>query len=101
MPGEARIRVEHSAVSFGDVMLRRHVFRHGPAVAVPGYEVVGTIDAVGSGVVRARWRPGRGVRRVRGASRWRRGLGSPSRGRFRGGRVACGDCHAGRGFRGR
>jgi NADPH:quinone reductase-like Zn-dependent oxidoreductase len=47
--GEVRIRVTHSAVSFGDVMLRRHVFRRRPPVAVPGYEVVGTIDAVGSG----------------------------------------------------
>src|SRR5689334_22777041 len=49
-PGELRVRVAYSAVSFGDVMLRRHVFRARPAVAVPGYEVVGTIDAVGAGV---------------------------------------------------
>ena len=47
---EIRVRVAYSAVSFGDVMLRRHVFRRRPAVAVPGYEVVGTIDAVGAGV---------------------------------------------------
>jgi len=46
-PGEVRIRVGQSAVSFGDIMLRRHVFRPRPAVTVPGYEVVGTIDAVG------------------------------------------------------
>jgi NADPH:quinone reductase-like Zn-dependent oxidoreductase len=50
-PGEVRIRVSHSAVSFGDVMLRRHVFRRRPTPAVPGYEVVGTIDAVGPGAV--------------------------------------------------
>jgi NADPH2:quinone reductase len=49
-PDEIRIRVERSAVSFGDVMLRRHVFRQRPAVAVPGYEVVGPIDVVGSDV---------------------------------------------------
>jgi NADPH:quinone reductase len=49
-PGEVRIRVSHSAVSFGDVMLRRHVFRRRPPVAVPGYEVVGAIDAVGPDV---------------------------------------------------
>jgi NADPH:quinone reductase-like Zn-dependent oxidoreductase len=44
------VRVAYSAVSFGDVMLRRHVFRRRPAVAVPGYEVVGQIEAVGPGV---------------------------------------------------
>ena len=48
--GEIRVRVAYSGVSFGDVMLRRHVFRQRPAVAVPGYEVVGTIDAIGPGV---------------------------------------------------
>ena len=45
--GQLRIRVAYSAVSFGDVMLRRHVFRDRPTVAVPGYEVVGTVDAIG------------------------------------------------------
>jgi NADPH:quinone reductase-like Zn-dependent oxidoreductase len=45
--GQLRVRVAYSAVSFGDVMLRRHVFRKRPAVAVPGYEVVGTVDAAG------------------------------------------------------
>lgn len=45
--GEVRIRVDHTAVSFGDIMLRRHVFRRRPPVAVPGYEVVGTVDAAG------------------------------------------------------
>lgn len=45
-----RVRVAYSAVSFGDVMLRRHVFRPVPPVAVPGYEVVGAVEAVGSGV---------------------------------------------------
>lgn len=49
-PGEVRVRVSCSAISFGDIMLRRHVFRQRPAVAVPGYEVVGTIEAVGGGV---------------------------------------------------
>ena len=41
------MRVEFSAVSFGDVMLRRHVFRDRPAVAVPGYEVVGVVEGAG------------------------------------------------------
>lgn len=49
-PGELRVRVAFSAVSFGDVMLRRHVFRPLPPVAVPGYEVVGTVDAIGEDV---------------------------------------------------
>jgi len=47
---QVRVRVDYSAVSFGDVMLRRHVFRPVPPVAVPGYEVVGTVEAVGAGV---------------------------------------------------
>ena len=49
-PGALRVRVAFSAVSFGDVMLRRHVFRPRPPVAVPGYEVVGTVDAIGENV---------------------------------------------------
>src|SRR3954468_25002677 len=49
--GELRVRVAYSAVSFGDIMLRRHVFRRRPALAVPGYEVVGTVDAVGADVI--------------------------------------------------
>jgi len=52
--GQVRVRVAYSAVSFGDIMLRRHVFRRVPAVAVPGYEVVGTVDAVGAGVASLR-----------------------------------------------
>jgi NADPH:quinone reductase-like Zn-dependent oxidoreductase len=48
--GQVRVRVAYSAVSYGDIMLRRHVFRPVPAVAVPGYEVVGTIESVGPGV---------------------------------------------------
>src|SRR5262249_58460491 len=52
--GQVRVRVAYSAVSYGDIMLRRHVFRPVPAVAVPGYEVVGTIDQVGPGVERLR-----------------------------------------------
>jgi NADPH:quinone reductase-like Zn-dependent oxidoreductase len=50
-PGRAelRVRVAYSAVSFGDVMLRRHVFRDRPLIAVPGYEVAGTVESVGPG----------------------------------------------------
>ena len=53
-PGEVRVRVAYSAVSFGDVMLRRHVFRDRPPVTVPGYEVVGTVEAAGAGVTSVR-----------------------------------------------
>lgn len=49
-PDELRVRVAFSAVSFGDVMLRRHVFRPRPPIAVPGYEVVGRVEAVGENV---------------------------------------------------
>jgi NADPH:quinone reductase-like Zn-dependent oxidoreductase len=48
--GQLRVRVAYSAVSYGDIMLRRHVFRARPPVVVPGYEVVGTVEAVGPGV---------------------------------------------------
>lgn len=48
--GQVRVRVAYSAVSFGDIMLRRQVFRPVPPVAVPGYEVVGAAEAVGPGV---------------------------------------------------
>jgi len=44
-PGEVRVRVDYAGVSLGDVMLRRHVFRDVPTPAVPGYDVVGTVDA--------------------------------------------------------
>jgi NADPH:quinone reductase-like Zn-dependent oxidoreductase len=50
-PHELRVRVAYSAVSFGDVMLRRHVFRRRPRVTVPGYEIVGTVEAAGTNVM--------------------------------------------------
>jgi NADPH:quinone reductase-like Zn-dependent oxidoreductase len=56
--GELRVRVAYSAVSFGDVMLRRHVFRRRPTIAVPGYEVVGTVEAVGPGAAEPGFRVG-------------------------------------------
>jgi NADPH:quinone reductase-like Zn-dependent oxidoreductase len=48
--GQLRVRIAYSAVSFGDIMLRRHVFGQRPPVAVPGYEVIGTVEAVGPDV---------------------------------------------------
>ncbi len=39
------VRVTHAGVSFGDVLLRRGVFRDRPKPAVPGYDVVGVVEA--------------------------------------------------------
>src|SRR5215470_12583511 len=49
-PGQIRVAVERTAVSFGDLLLQRHVFRDVPAVPVPGYEVVGRVESVGPDV---------------------------------------------------
>src|SRR3974377_2137099 len=49
--GEVRIRVEASGVNFADIMGRMGVYPDLPPVpVVPGYEVSGRIDAIGSGV---------------------------------------------------
>lgn len=50
-PGEVRIRVEASGVNFADLMGRLGLYPDLPAMpVVPGYEVAGSIDAVGDGV---------------------------------------------------
>ena len=49
--GEVRVRVEAAGVNFADLMARMGVYRDAPPLpAVVGYEVSGTIDAVGLGV---------------------------------------------------
>lgn len=50
-PGEVRVAVEAAGVNFADIMARRGLYRDAPPLpAVVGYEVAGTIDAVGAGV---------------------------------------------------
>jgi NADPH:quinone reductase-like Zn-dependent oxidoreductase len=50
-PGQVRVRVEAAGVNFADVMARKGLYRDAPPLpAVVGYEVAGTIDAVGDGV---------------------------------------------------
>ncbi len=50
-PGEVRIRVEASGVAFADVMMRYGSYPGTPKPPfIPGYEVAGTIDALGDGV---------------------------------------------------
>ena len=50
--GEVRIRVEASGVNFADIMARQGLYPDSPRIPrVVGYEVSGTVDAVGSGVV--------------------------------------------------
>ena len=50
-PGQMRIRVEASGVNFADIMGRMGVYPDLPPVpVVPGYEVAGRVDAVGSGL---------------------------------------------------
>lgn len=47
---EVRVRVEAAGVNFADVMMRLGLYPDAPRLpAVPGYEVAGTIDAVGPG----------------------------------------------------
>lgn len=50
-PGQVRVRVEAAGVNFADLMMRMGLYPDAPRLpAVPGYEVAGTIDAVGAGV---------------------------------------------------
>lgn len=47
---QVRIRVEAAGVNFADVMMRLGLYPDAPKLpAVPGYEVAGTVDAVGPG----------------------------------------------------
>lgn len=53
--GQVRIRVEGAGVNFADLMARMGLYPDAPAPpVVVGYEVAGTIDAVGLGVSRHR-----------------------------------------------
>jgi len=50
-PGQVRIRVHASGINFADLMARVGLYPDAPKLpCVVGYEVSGTIDAVGSGV---------------------------------------------------
>jgi NADPH:quinone reductase-like Zn-dependent oxidoreductase len=50
-PGQVLVRVEAVGVNFADLMMRRGLYPDAPKLpAVAGYEVAGTVDAVGSGV---------------------------------------------------
>ena len=51
-PGEVRLRVEAAGVGYTDTILRRgrYAAYTGGLPLTPGYDVVGTIDAIGSGV---------------------------------------------------
>ena len=49
--GQMRIRVEAAGVNFADIMGRMGLYPELPATpVVPGYEVAGSVDAVGAGV---------------------------------------------------
>ncbi len=50
-PGEVRIAVGAVGVNFADIMGRLGIYRDAPKTPfIPGYEVAGTVDAVGTGV---------------------------------------------------
>ena len=50
-PGQVRIAVEAAGVNFADVLARQGLYPDAPRLpAVVGYEVAGTVDAVGEGV---------------------------------------------------
>lgn len=54
-PGEVRIRVEAAGVNYADVVARMGMYQDAPRIPfVVGYEVAGTVDAVGEGVPAAR-----------------------------------------------
>ena len=54
-PGEVRIRVAASGINFADISARLGFYPDAPKIpCVVGYEVAGTIDAVGTGVDGAR-----------------------------------------------
>src|SRR3954471_1278253 len=56
-PGEVRVRVLCTGVGFTDVIMRTGNYPYAPKLPfTPGYEVVGEVDAVGSGV--SGWKPG-------------------------------------------
>lgn len=50
-PGEVRVRVAASGVNFADVLARMGLYPDAPKLpCVVGYEIAGTVDAVGAGV---------------------------------------------------
>src|SRR5262245_18329392 len=50
-PGELRVRVRATGVGYTDVIMRRGQYPFRPPFPfVPGYEVVGIVDAIGPGV---------------------------------------------------
>src|SRR6266542_295470 len=52
--GEVRVRVEAAGVAFADVLMREGLYPGAPALPfAPGYDIVGTIDAVGPDVAAA------------------------------------------------
>ncbi|MEV6848437.1 zinc-binding dehydrogenase [Actinoplanes sp. NPDC051411] len=58
--GEAQVRVEAAGVSYGDLLQQRGVIPGGPKPPfVPGFEVAGTVEAIGPGVTGVR--PGQRV----------------------------------------
>jgi NADPH:quinone reductase-like Zn-dependent oxidoreductase len=54
-PGEVRVRTALAGVNFADVMIRLGLYPDGPSLpGVPGYELSGTVEAVGEGVPASR-----------------------------------------------
>ena len=50
-PGEVRVRVRASGVGSTDIIMRRGSYMYAPKIPfVPGYEVVGDVEALGAGV---------------------------------------------------
>src|SRR5580704_11814231 len=58
-PGEVRIRVQACGICHSDSIVKDGLFPNIQYPRVPGHEVAGVIDAVGTGV--ARWKPGQRV----------------------------------------
>jgi NADPH:quinone reductase-like Zn-dependent oxidoreductase len=59
-PGEVRVRIAVSGVAFADVLMRYGLYSPVPALPYsPGYDIVGDIESVGSGVTQ--WAAGDAV----------------------------------------
>ena len=58
-PGKVRVKVQACGVCHSDTLVREGTFPGIQYPRVPGHEIIGTIDALGAGVVR--WKPGQRV----------------------------------------
>ncbi|MBP7705317.1 MAG: zinc-binding dehydrogenase [Caulobacter sp.] len=49
-PGEARVKIEATGVAYADIVMRQGLYPGVKAPVTPGYDLVGRVEALGSGV---------------------------------------------------